>query len=387
MIDLLAAKRQLLSGGYPGLRKKDSAENEGVNAAALANAQLSKEALDWFKTKYDEEKPARDAAIAAANKTTEQQLAIAQQNADISKGYWDYQKGTFRPLEQGLVADAQNYDTADRREAEAGQATANVSTQFANARDNMRRSVAATTGVVDPTSGNLAAQERAMAVQEAAARASAANTARKGVELQGYARKMDAANLGRGLASSQATSAGVALNAGNSAVGNAQVPVQIGQQATAQVGQGYSQAVQANQSAGNLYAQAAQLNQSGTSSALSGLFSGVGGIAQGIGAAGGIAQFFSDRNMKRNVRSVKDDEALEEVREIPVKEWDYKPGAGDGGHHIGPMAQDVNEEMGETAAPGGKVIDLITLNGKNMAAIRALDKKVERIAKKVGVTA
>ena len=53
----------------------------------------------------------------------------------------------------------------------------------------------------------------------------------------------------------------------------------------------------------------------------------------------------------------------------------------DSEQHTGPMAQDVNATMGNKAAPGGKKIDLITLNGKTMLAVQALDRKVNMLAK------
>lgn len=98
-----------------------------------------------------------------------------------------------------------------------------------------------------------------MAMAQAAAKAGAASKARDNVELQGYARKMDAANMGRNLASNQATSAGVALNAGNSAANNAGTPLTQANQAMATMGQGFGTAIQGNNSAGNLYGQAAQI--------------------------------------------------------------------------------------------------------------------------------
>ena len=59
------------------------------------------------------------------------------------------------------------------------------------------------------------------------------------------------------------------------------------------------------------------------------------------------------------------------------------------GENTGPMAQDANATMGEQAAPEGKKINLISMNGKTMAAIQALDKKVNQLAKMIeqGVSA
>lgn len=353
----------------------DSPDTSGMNAAALANAEIAKDALAWYKQVYAENAPAREKAADYAYQVADQQLASSKLNDSISKDYWDYQKGTFRPLEQGIVTDAQNYDTAARREAKADQATADVGMQVALAQQAQNRDLARK-GVM-PGSGKMLAMSNQMALGEAAAKAGAANKAREQVELQGYARKMDAANLGRNLASNQATSAGVALNAGNSAVNNAGVPLVQSNAAVQTAGQGFNTAIQGNNSAGNLYGQAAQLESQD-----SGIWGALGTVAGGW-AAGGFKMPTSDKNAKKNIKPVSDEQALNAVKSTPVSSWDYKPGQGDGGSHVGPMAQHVQKTMGEQAAPGGKQIDLITMNGMNMAATAALARKVDKLAKKV----
>lgn len=224
-----------------------------------------------------------------------------------------------------------------------------------------------------------------MALGEAAAKAGAANKAREQVELQGYARKMDAANLGRNLASNQATSAGVALNAGNSAVSNAGVPLAQSNAAVQTAGQGFNTAISANNSAGSLYGQAAQMSNqdNGLMSALGGVAGMYAGSASGSSAITSGLKALSDKSAKKNVKPVNDEQALDAVKATPVSSWNYKPGQGDGGSHVGPMAQHVQKTMGEQAAPGGKQIDLITMNGMNMAATAALARKVDKLAKKV----
>jgi hypothetical protein len=353
----------------------DAPDNYGLNQAALDNAKLSKEALEFYKEVYADTQPQRDETQARANAVSDAQLASMKQQDAITKDYWDYQKDTYRPLEQGLVADSQTYDTAERREQEAGQAVADVNTQLGNARDALAARQASR-GVMS-ASANSEALDRSMAVSGAAAAASAANQARKGVELQGYARKMDAANLGRNLASNQATSAGVALQQGNSAVGNSNAANAASQSGVGVMQQGFNTAIQGNQSAGNLYGQAAQieLQSNKTADMMSGL--------AGLGMAGAkLAPMLSDENLKENIEPVSDEEALSQVAKVDSqKRWSYKKGAGLGTEeHTGPMAQDVQKVMGEKAAPGGKVIDLVTLNGKTMAATRALNKKVDQLA-------
>ena len=366
-------------GGVVDMIFGDGPDTSGINDAARTNANLSGEALAWAKQRYAEEAPARQSAIDMAMKTANQQFDIAKQNADISKDYYDYQKGTFRPLEQGVVKAAQEYDTPERRELKAGQAVAGVNTQIDNARAAMRERIASRG--IDLGSGNVMAQEAAMAVQGGASAAAAANKAREDVELQGYARKMDAANLGRGLASSQATSAGVALNAGNSSVNNAQVPVAIGQQATQTVQSGIQQALGANASSGSLYGQAGQLDLAKRGQDMK--F--VSDAAESAAAAYGA----SDENIKDGTgKKMSPAKALGAILDTPVHEdWTYNPekGGPDDGRqpHDGPMAQDVQRNMGGKVAPNGKVIDLISMNGVLMAGIQGLAKEVAGLKKEV----
>lgn len=349
----------------------DAPDTSGMNAAAKANAEISKEALAFYKQTYAEQAPQREAAAKIAMDVANQQLESSKQNTAISNDYWNYQKDTFRPLEEGIVADAQTYDTAARRESAASEAVADVGMQAEAARQAQTRQQQRMG--VNPSSGKAMALQSQMGMAEALGKAGAANTARDKIELQGYARKMDAANLGRGLASSQATSAGVALNAGNSAVGNAGTPLTQANQATATMGQGFSTAMQGNSSAGQMYGQVAQI-QNQANSANSELMG-------SLGSAAGM--FLSDETKKKDIKPVDDEQALAAVKETPVSSWKYKDGQGDGGQHVGPMAQHVQKNMGDKVAPGGKMVDLVSLNGVNMAATAALARKVDKLTKKV----
>jgi hypothetical protein len=358
---------------------KDSPDNSGINAAALANAEIAKEALDFYKQSYAEQAPARDAAAKMAMDVAGQQLASSKQNDAISQDYWNYQKDTFRPLEEGIVDAASKYDTTARRDEKAAGAVADVGMQAELARQAQVRQQQRMG--VNPSSGKTLAMQSQMGLSEAAMKAGAANTARDKVELMGNAMKMDAASLGRGLAANQATSAGVALNAGNSAVGNAGTPLAQAQAATSMMGQGFNTAVGANNSAGSLYGSAAKIEADASS--------GLMGDLATIGMAG--AKLFgptSDVNAKQNIKPMSDEQALKAIEKTPVSTWDYKKGEGDGGRHTGPMAQEVNKNMGEQAAPGGKKLDLITMNGVTMAGMAALARKVDKLSKKIeGATA
>lgn len=376
MIDLLSLKRQLLP--MRGLRKKDGPDNSGINAAAKANAELAKQAFNWYKDEYERTRPQREQSQALANEVAEAQLASAKQQDLISQDYWKYQKDTFRPLEQGIVDAAENYDTPGRRQAEADAAVADVNMQVAAQRAAGARELAR--AGVSPESGKSLAIMEAGNIGAAKAAAGASSQARRNVELQGYARKMDAANLGRGLASSQATSAQVATQTGNAAVGNSTQANATGMSGAGLMGQGFNTAIQGNQSAGSLYNMAANNTLQARGQDLEFLSSAMGSAA---------TAFTSDVNVKDNTGKIMEPaKALGAIVDTPVHEdWTYSPekgGPDDGGQpHTGPMAQDVKRTMGEKAAPNGKKIDLVTMNGILLAGIQGLNEKVEQLAAEV----
>lgn len=379
MIDLLLLKRQLLP--MRGLRKKDGPDNSGINAAAAANAQLSKEAFAWYKDEYERTRPQREQSQALADEVAQAQLASAKQQDLISQDYWKYQKDTFRPLEQGIVDAAENYDNPNRRQAEADAAVADVNMQVAAQRAAGARELARA-GVSPESTKSLAIME-AGNIGAAKAAAGASSQARRNVELQGYARKMDAANLGRGLASSQATSAQVATQTGNAAVGNSTQANATNMSGAGLMNQGFSTAIQGNQSAGSLYNMAAQNSLQARGQDLNFLSSAMGSAATAYAAP------TSDVNVKDNTGKIMEPaKALGAIVDTPVHEdWTYSPekgGPDDGGQpHTGPMAQDVKRTMGEKAAPKGKKIDLVTMNGILLAGIQGLNEKVEQLAAEV----
>lgn len=73
--------------------------------------------------------------------------------------------------------------------------------------------------------------------------------------------------------------------------------------------------------------------------------------------------------------------AYEGIKKTGLFGWKYKAGEGDGSdeERYGPMAQDVNRNMGEESAPGGKKIDLVNINGAAMAAVKHLGAQVDKL--------
>lgn len=353
-------------------------DTSGINAAAKASAETADRALNWYMAKDAAAAPLRDEAQRKAIEVADQQLASSKANDALAADYANYNKTTFRPLEQGIVADAAAYDTPEKRQAAAESAIADVNSAFGRGNETAARRMAAEGLDGGALADAIAGQE----VAKATSAAGAAYKARQGVETVGRAMKMDAASLGRNLPSAQATSAQVAISAGNNAVQNASVPVAQANQAAATYGQGFNTAIGGYQASGNLYGKAADLSQSD-------------GVWGALGTVGGAAiSKWSDETLKTDVEPTDPDQALQEVVSTPVSEWKYDPARmaarglqiepGDEGTNTGPMAQDANATMGDKAAPGGKKINLVTMNGKLMAAVQGLNNKVDRLAEMIG---
>ena len=137
---------------------------------------------------------------------------------------------------------------------------------------------------VNPASGKVMAMAGALDIGAAKAKAGAANAAMKTVEQQGYARRMDAANLGRNIASSQGTNASIASQIGAGAVGSANAA--LGSAASGQgiLNSGFAGAQAGLAGAANTYNQINQ-NQIAAGSSSNSLWGGLGSAAGMIGAA------------------------------------------------------------------------------------------------------
>lgn len=234
-----------------------AANTAAASQAATAGqmAQMSREQLEWSKKIYAETAPERADTLRRTNEISDAQLASMNQQTALAADYDKYNRETFRPLEQGIVKDAQSYDTPERREAAAAAGMADVQMGLANARGSANRNLERS-GVA-PGSAKSLEMENAMSLGAAKAMAGSANAARTQVETIGAARKMDAASLGRGLASAQATSAGLALTAGNAASGNAQAAGNITAGGNQIMQQGYAGAQQGLSGAAGAYGGAA----------------------------------------------------------------------------------------------------------------------------------
>lgn len=271
-----------MCNGKGGGSAPDPDPNIGI--AALKNAEIGKEALDWYKGIYAQDAPYREELRALSNELTQSQVAAANQNQNIANDYYDYMNKTYRPIEESLAKDATTYSSAAEQEKQAAAAAADIASASANQRAQMNRAMAASG--VNPNSGRFASLQNDASILESATRAGAMTKARDNADQLGWAKRMDAASLGKGLASNQVNSQNIALNAGNSAINTAQVPGKTAAQYAGMVGTGYGQAMQGYANMGNILNNQYQtqvnawgMEQQANSAESAGMMGGIGSIA------------------------------------------------------------------------------------------------------------
>lgn len=179
---------------------------EASAEAAKIMGDLGQQQLDFAKLQYEQNSP-------ILKEIANMQMAAQQQQMDQAQEYYQYQIDTFRPLEQQLVADAQNFNTEAYRDQVASRAAADAGRAFGISQAQNQRAMAAMG--VNPNSGRFASMNAATGLQQAASRAAAMTGARTQAEQMGYARQLDAAGLGRGLAGASAAAYAGATNAGS----------------------------------------------------------------------------------------------------------------------------------------------------------------------------
>lgn len=135
---------------------------------------------------------------------------------EIATDQYDEYKNTYRPLEREVVADARNFDSEAATDTAAGDAQSTVSSQLGLARDRLSR-----TAGYDPSSAAAQAAASNLELKGAALGAVAQNQARQAVKDKGYARKLDALGLGKGLVMNAETGMSNAANSATAIARNA----------------------------------------------------------------------------------------------------------------------------------------------------------------------
>lgn len=280
---------------------------EASAEAARIQGELGRQQLDFAREQYDRAAPMLEGIA-------RQQMAAQNEQMGQARDYYNYQRDTYRPLERSIVADAQRFNTEAYRDQLAGQAAADAGRAFGISQQQNQRAMASMG--VNPNSGRFAAQQNASGLQQAAMRANAMTGARNQATQMGYARQLDAAGLGRGLAGASLGAYGGASSAGSMAGQNAQSAGQnyMGNMA---IGSGTIAAGQNMQIQG-----LSNVLNNQTSTYINTQDSFLGDIGGALGGAASIYTAFggSDRRIKENIELV----GVDEVTELNLYEFNYK---------------------------------------------------------------
>ena len=313
--------------GSKGAPPPDYAPLERASAqAAAVQEKLGRDQLAFAREQYDRSAPILEGI---AN----QQMAAQSEQMAQARDYYNYQKDTYRPLERGLVADAERFNTEAYQNQLAGQAAADAGRAFGIGQQQNQRAMAAMGA--NPNSGRFAGMQNATGLQQAAMRANAMTGARNQAQQMGYARKLDAAGLGRGLAGASAAAYGGASQAGSMAGGNAQSAGQnyMGNMAIGSGTIGAGQNMQIQGLGNELNNQtSAYVNTSGS------VLGDIGGALGGAASVYKSGMFGSVRRIKENIEEV----GVDQRTALPLYEFNYKPEFGDPTiRYVGVMADEV----------------------------------------------
>ena len=290
--------------------------------AAEVMAGLGREQLDFAREQYNQSAPILQGI---AN----QQIAAQAEQMSQARDYYNYQRDTYRPIEQSIAQDAMRFNTEAYRNDLASKAAADAGTAF-NQNQQMSQRAMASMGV-NPNSGRFAGINAASNLGLAANRAATMTNTRTQAEQLGYARQIDAAGLGRNLAGNSIAAYGGATGAGNAAGLNAQ-----------SAGQNYmgNMAIGAGTMQGGYNAQIQGLSNilnNQTSAYINtndSLMGDLGALAGGAASAYTAWQT-SDRRLKQDILEV----GVDQRTALPLYEFAYK--ADPSKKYIGVMADEV----------------------------------------------
>lgn len=195
----------------------------------------------------DEQMAMAKEAQAKTNVYADKQIALQDYQIAAGKEQDAYNKATFRPVEQRMVDEANNYDSPERQEQMAAEAKADVMDGAARAKATNERSMASMG--VNPSSGRFAGITRATDTAVALQAAGAQNQARDKTRDMGIMLRKDAANYSKGMASTAAQSYGIGMQAGAQGQGANSGLAQLGLAAGAQAMGAGQQGVSAGSSA------------------------------------------------------------------------------------------------------------------------------------------
>ena len=226
----------------------------------MANAQMEVARLNIAAAKEKDELLAvdRKRMMELTEKSTAQQMGIAQKESDRADSYYqDYQANT-QPINKKISDQAIRFSSANEQERIAKAANADVQASFAQAGEQQNRNL--DRRGVNPNSGKFAAANNALMIAQAGASAGAVNQSRAMAVDRGNAALSNAANVGNRLP-------GVSQNSNNLSLQGASGAVTSSNQTQQQINTGYQIPSQYYNNAGNAYTGAANMYNMGHNNA------------------------------------------------------------------------------------------------------------------------
>lgn len=189
-----------------------------IGQAAIMQAQTGQDWLNFSKEQFAISNKRQEKVDELNDQIQNEQLTAMRDSGAQSRAQWERYNEKYKPVEDRLIDDANNWDSAERQEVVAAEAKGDVMSSAAAAQQQNQRQMASMG--VDPRSGRYAGIEKSADLSTALAAAGAQNSARSQVRMQGAAMREGVANMGRGATSTAAQQLGLGLQAGNSAMGN-----------------------------------------------------------------------------------------------------------------------------------------------------------------------
>lgn len=276
-----------LEGGGKGGGGSAPSADPNIGLAQQKMAQISEEYLNQWKSEvWPMMKEQAQKQEERADEQFELDKITQQKQTAIADEQYQRYKDVYRPMQDDIVNQANEYDTEANRERMAAEAIGDTKNAFAiKAQDDERKMQSYG---INPTSGQFSGMRNANSVMEAATAASAATRTREAARQLGWAKKMDAIGLGSGVFGNQATSTGLALNAGNQALMSGQIPMQNANMMGSSMGSAYGGANAGWNNVGQLGVQKYQTDVSAFNAQQQANATGSAGFGSALGTIGGV---------------------------------------------------------------------------------------------------
>lgn len=345
----------------------------GIHDAAYKLGDLGDEALDFFKQAYAEGTSRQDVIDEAAKHVAGNMMGMSDDAKSHSEELWNRYENKYMPVEDRVIEDAMNWDSAANQASSAAQAKADVNTATAQQQAATERQQEAMG--VNPNSGRYQSLDSQADTQAALNAADAENAARTQRQMQGVQMRQGVAQQGLQEAGLGNQTASLAGSLGSGGINTGLAANQGFYQNAGLMGTGYGMDMKGQQGKAStlLSEYQAQLAAAGAEAQadaanMSGMMSGIGSLA------GAGIKLISSKKLKEDKKPVEG--ALSALNGLDVESWKYKDGVADGEHHIGPYAEDWQKVTG---TGDGKSIPVVDAIGVTMKAVQELNKKVDQM--------